>query len=183
MESKWKTDLRIPEIIICRWSLEILKSLRACPKRFSDLLEQLGISNKILSDRLQKLASHSLISKSREGYILTSKGLWIVENFSILFDNDLSPIVIESVLRCKWMRSILGVLHDGELYASEIIQRIPGIRWRVLSTRLKRLKDYGLIDREVIPSHPIRVKYGLTRRGRILAGWILINGKILPVRL
>ncbi len=184
MESRWETGFRIPEVLICKWSIEILRVLACRAMKFSEIAAHLKINNKVLSDRLRKLASLQLIRKSECGqYAITRRGVMLVHNFSILFEHGLQPSAIEDVLRCKWMRSILEALYETDLYASEILNRISGIRWKILSERLKKLEGYGLVDREVAPTRPIRVRYKLTRKGRILAGWILVNEETLPVRL
>ncbi len=184
MESRWEAGFRIPEVVACKWSLEILRALTRRPMRFSEILSHLRINSRILSDRLCKLSSYSLVMRGGDGrYLATEKGAELIQSFSILLEHGLSASTIEDVLRCKWMKSILESLYHRELYASEILNAVPGIRWKILSERLRKLEAHGLVDREVIPTHPIRVRYRLTRKGRILAGWILMNKAILPVRL
>jgi DNA-binding HxlR family transcriptional regulator len=51
-----------------------------------------------------------------------------------------------------------------------------GITWKVLSENLKRLENFGLVGREIVATRPVRVRYGLTSRGRQLTGWLLRNG-------
>jgi DNA-binding HxlR family transcriptional regulator len=42
----------------------------------------------------------------------------------------------------------------------------------LLSDRLKELENQGIVVREVTPSTPVRISYGLTDKGRDLAGVI-----------
>jgi len=50
-------------VLKCRWSREILRSLNKGSKSFGILKRSLGISDKILSDRLKKLIKMNLIER------------------------------------------------------------------------------------------------------------------------
>jgi DNA-binding HxlR family transcriptional regulator len=54
--------------------------------------------------------------------------------------------------------------------------RVRGITWKVLSENLKKLESFGLVERGVAATRPVRVRYGLTSRGRSLTGWLVRNG-------
>ena len=41
----------------------------------------------------------------------------------------------------------------------------PGISARLLAARLRMLKGHALVVREVIPSHPVQIKYTLSQSG------------------
>ena len=44
-----------------RWTLQIVQSLLAGPRRFADLVEQIGIASNILSQRLKRLEQDALV--------------------------------------------------------------------------------------------------------------------------
>lgn len=39
----------------------------------------------------------------------------------------------------------------------------------MLSERLTDMQDYGIIDRKIICEKPVRIRYGLTKKGHELA--------------
>lgn len=65
----------------------------------------------------------------------------------------------------RWSSSILLALGQGATRFSEIRERVPGLSDRLLSQRARELESTGLLEREVIPSTPVQVRYRLTERG------------------
>lgn len=68
----------------------------------------------------------------------------------------------------RWNSAILLALARGATRFSEVIASVPGLSDRLLAQRLKVLEQAGLVTREVIPTTPVRIVYGLTDRGREL---------------
>jgi DNA-binding HxlR family transcriptional regulator len=69
----------------------------------------------------------------------------------------------------RWTGAIVAVLLDaGPLRFSEISNAVPDLSDRLLSERLKDLEANGVVERHVDPGPPIRVRYGLTDKGRSL---------------
>ena len=68
----------------------------------------------------------------------------------------------------RWTGAILFVLMDGPLRFSEVKILVPDLSDRLLSERLKELEAEGIVNRRVIDEMPVRVEYGLTRKGRAL---------------
>jgi len=167
------------DALLCKWSIAIILSLYKEPMRFLQLARRLKVSNKVLSEKLNLLLNNNLVyreSKQFETYYnLTSHGKEIAGIILPLTINSISPFDIQEVLRCKWMIAILKNLWNNEMFASELMKRIPGISWKVLSERLKKLEKHKLIKREVIQSYPIRIRYKLTDKGRVMARWIINN--------
>ena len=78
----------------------------------------------------------------------------------------------------RWSSGILLSLARGAERFSEIIASIPGLSDRVLAERLRELESSGLLQREVIATMPVQVRYRLTDRGadlleslQPLVGW------------
>ncbi len=71
----------------------------------------------------------------------------------------------------KWTLLIIRdlLMADRPLRYSELAKSLPKISSRTLSTRLRNLADYGIIEKHVIDDSPIKVKYSLTEKGRELS--------------
>ena len=68
----------------------------------------------------------------------------------------------------RWTLLILRDLYFGKTKFSELQESLPGIPTRVLSERLKKLQEHGLVEREVYSQHPLRAGYQLTDKGKSL---------------
>lgn len=68
----------------------------------------------------------------------------------------------------KWSLLIFCVLEDGDKRFNEIRRALGDITQRVLTSTLRKLEQDGYIMREVFPTSPPKVSYGLTDRGREL---------------
>ena len=68
----------------------------------------------------------------------------------------------------RWTGAILFVLMDGPLRFSEVKQLVPELSDRLLSERMKELEAEVIVKRHVIGETPVRVEYGLTKKGDAL---------------
>ncbi|MUL43791.1 helix-turn-helix transcriptional regulator [Streptomonospora sp. PA3] len=80
-------------------------------------------------------------------------------------DCDVFQEVLELVGR-RWMGVILLAGARGATRFSEYRRFIAGISDRMLSQRLKELEALGLLEREVVPTHPVQILYRPSPRGR-----------------
>jgi DNA-binding HxlR family transcriptional regulator len=83
---------------------------------------------------------------------------------------NMCPIGLSlGVLGRKWA---LLILRDIGAYGvdrfNRLLESIPGIPPKVLSTRLRELESLGLIEKVETSRTPILVRWGLTERGRDL---------------
>jgi DNA-binding HxlR family transcriptional regulator len=69
----------------------------------------------------------------------------------------------------KWAGLIVLTLCEGEKYFVELKAALPALSARVLAQRMRDLEEFGLIERRVSASSPVRVSYKLTKKGRALA--------------
>jgi DNA-binding HxlR family transcriptional regulator len=69
----------------------------------------------------------------------------------------------------RWTGAILLAIFTGQHRYGEIKAVIPGISDTMLAARLRTLEAEGLIEREVIPTTSVQVKYQLTQMGLDLA--------------
>ena len=65
-------------------------------------------------------------------------------------------------------RALLDVVANkwAALAIGALAERLQGISPKVLTATLRRLEDFGLVDRMVIPAVPLHVEYSLTEAGR-----------------
>ncbi|WP_411701221.1 winged helix-turn-helix transcriptional regulator [Conyzicola sp.] len=78
----------------------------------------------------------------------------------------------------RWSSGVLLAIARGATRFSEITASVPGLSDRLLAQRLKELEAAGLLEREVIASTPVQVRYALTPSGadllaslQPLVGW------------
>ncbi len=85
------------------------------------------------------------------------------ENITLYFMDSLCPIqgIIEIISK-KWVLQIFKSLLSGVDSFSWFQKEIPGINSRTLSERLVELEAYGFINREIISTRPIKIKYSPT---------------------
>lgn len=73
---------------------------------------------------------------------------------------------------CKWSAAVVGALQRGVNRPGKLERYIPGISTKVLTERLRKLLDYGLITRTELAGTVPHVEYSLTPTGKKLAGII-----------
>jgi len=78
----------------------------------------------------------------------------------------------------RWTILILRDLTHGVTRFKEILRSLDGIPSNLLSRRLKRLEEQGIVERSFYSQHPPRAEYRLTAKGarlipllRVLAEW------------
>ena len=83
----------------------------------------------------------------------------------------------------KWTLLVLGALtKEPTLRYNDLQRAVRGISQRMLTLRLKKLEENGLVKRTVFPTVPPRVDYELTPLGRTLIApirallhWVIDN--------
>lgn len=68
----------------------------------------------------------------------------------------------------RWTLLIIRDMFMGRTKFGEMLESCPGLPPRLLSDRVKRLEDQGLVKRTVYSQHPLRAEYHLTAKGRSL---------------
>ncbi|MER5490515.1 helix-turn-helix domain-containing protein [Streptomyces sp. NPDC002490] len=83
----------------------------------------------------------------------------------------------------RWTGSVLQAAAQGARRFGEYRALITGVSDRLLSQRLKELETAGLVERTVIPTTPVQIRYRLTPDGqdlvdalRPLAEWNMRRG-------
>ncbi len=75
---------------------------------------------------------------------------------------------LEDVVGCKWSVSVLQAVAAGVTRPGALERHIEGISTKVLSERLRKLTDYGLLSKHVYAEVPPRTEYSLSQNGRKL---------------
>ena len=78
-----------------------------------------------------------------------------------------SAKVLELVGR-RWSSGILLALARGAERFVDIVALVKGLSGRMLAVRLRELETAGLVNRVVVPTMPVTVRYQLTPQGRDL---------------
>jgi DNA-binding HxlR family transcriptional regulator len=71
-----------------------------------------------------------------------------------------------SLFTNKWSALAIEALEDGPVRFGELQRRLRGVSPKVLTQTLRRLEEFGLVNRVVYPDIPLRVEYSLTDVGR-----------------
>jgi DNA-binding HxlR family transcriptional regulator len=74
--------------------------------------------------------------------------------------------VYESVIGCKWSRQILFSVAGGIRRPGAITRRIEGLSTKVQTDCLKKMINFGILEREDYAEVPPRVEYRLTEIGQ-----------------
>src|SRR3954454_14326323 len=69
----------------------------------------------------------------------------------------------------KWTMLVIVALEHGTLRFSELRRSVGGISQKMLTQTLRALERDGIVEREVIPTVPVTVRYTLTPLGHSLA--------------
>jgi len=75
---------------------------------------------------------------------------------------------LEEVIGCKWSVSVLKAVADNVTRPGKLERHIDGISKKVLSERLRKLTDYGLLQKHAYAEVPPRTEYSLTENGKKL---------------
>jgi len=91
------------------------------------------------------------------------------------------------LLANKWSALAIGALEDGPQRFGEIQRTLQGVSPKVLTSTLRRLEEFGFVDRTVYPAVPLHVEYSLTVLGHsaavplgLLRTWVEDNLDEIP---
>jgi DNA-binding HxlR family transcriptional regulator len=69
------------------------------------------------------------------------------------------------LLDSKWSVAVIILLASGMRRHARLVDNIPGLSKKVLTSTLRRLEQHGIVQRHVYPEIPVRVEYTLTPLG------------------
>jgi DNA-binding HxlR family transcriptional regulator len=85
------------------------------------------------------------------------------------FYDQICPIARTlDIIGDRWTLLIVRDLFLGNTRFSQFLESSAGLPPKVLSDRLKKLEEHGLVKRAVYSQHPLRAEYRLTDKGRTL---------------
>ena len=103
-----------------------------------------------------------------------------------IFDERYPARRILKLIGDKWTPIVLYCLSGGVRRFNELQHRIPDISKKMLIQVLRKLEDYGLVNRKVYPVVPPKTEYSLTKTGlqlhepvTILCRWAAANTELL----
>lgn len=70
----------------------------------------------------------------------------------------------------RWALLLVDALLDGPRRWKDLVEALPGVAPNVLSARLRRLEQDGLIESEPYSVRPVRYEYKVSAEGKELAG-------------
>jgi DNA-binding HxlR family transcriptional regulator len=70
-----------------------------------------------------------------------------------------------ALLESKWSVDIIFLLASGMRRHARLVDNIPGLSKKVLTSTLRRLEQSGIVSRQVYAEIPVRVEYTLTPLG------------------
>jgi DNA-binding HxlR family transcriptional regulator len=70
-----------------------------------------------------------------------------------------------SLLDSKWSVAVIILLASGMRRHARLVDNIPGLSKKVLTSTLRKLEQHGVVARHVYPEIPVRVEYTLTPLG------------------
>lgn len=73
------------------------------------------------------------------------------------------------LLANKWSALVIGALEDGPQRFGQLQRHLQGVSPKVLTQTLRRLEEFGLVDRTIYPAVPLHVEYSLTELGQSAA--------------
>ncbi|AAT43637.1 transcriptional regulator [Picrophilus oshimae DSM 9789] len=90
-------------------------------------------------------------------------------NYQVLIENkkiDENTFRIYNKIMRRWTPLIIMNIGDGRSFNE--IKKLLKINQTTLSEYLSSLENYNIIERVIIPSRPVHVKYRLTEKGKKL---------------
>jgi len=185
-------DARALEQLRCKWTPLLVRCLADGISRPGQLKRAIpGLSTKVLYERLHDLQQSGFVRAlifegypRRAEYHLTEKGRRLLRIVSMCQRYDVPLPVLSEVLKCRWLRDILGILRAGPQRPSSLQRQLVGISRKVLSEKLEKLEHLHVVRREVSPTRPVAVWYRLSEEGERLSELLADLGAISrPMRV
>ncbi len=170
-------DAQALEHLRCKWTPLLVRCLAEGISRPGQLKRAIpGLSTKVLYERLHDLQRDGFVRvlifdgyPRRAEYHLTERGRRLLHIVSLCQRYAVPLPVLSEVLKCRWLREIIGILREGPQRPSHLQRQLVGISRKVLSEKLEKLERARVIRREVSPTRPVAVWYRLSEEGERLS--------------
>ena len=80
--------------------------------------------------------------------------------------------MVEDIIGCKWSLSVISLVSKGVNRPGAMEKSVDGLTTKVLNERLRKLMNFGILDKTIFPEIPPRVEYKLTEFGNKFVGII-----------
>ena len=80
--------------------------------------------------------------------------------------------IVEDIIGCKWSLSVISLIRKGVNRPGAMEKSVDGLTTKVLNERLRKLMNFGILDKTIFPEIPPRVEYKLTEFGNKFVGII-----------
>jgi DNA-binding HxlR family transcriptional regulator len=70
-----------------------------------------------------------------------------------------------ALLEAKWSVDVIVLLASGMRRHARLVDNVPGLSKKVLTSTLRKLERQGIVSRQVYAEIPVRVEYTLTPLG------------------
>ncbi|NJO94017.1 MAG: helix-turn-helix transcriptional regulator [Hydrococcus sp. RM1_1_31] len=66
--------------------------------------------------------------------------------------------MVESIISCKWSLSVLQMVYQGIERPGAMERAIDGLTTKVLNERLRKLVNYGILQRYAYPCKSLKIR-------------------------
>ncbi len=73
--------------------------------------------------------------------------------------------MVENIIGCKWSLSVIGLIRNGVNRPGEMERSVEGLTTKVLNERLRKMLNYGILEKTIFAEIPPHVEYQLTYFG------------------
>ncbi|MBL8149033.1 MAG: helix-turn-helix transcriptional regulator [Blastocatellia bacterium] len=73
--------------------------------------------------------------------------------------------MVESVVGCKWSLKVLSLVKEGVCRPGAMVRSADGLTTKVLNERLRKMVNFGILEKVSYPEIPPRVEYVFTPFG------------------
>ncbi len=87
-------------------------------------------------------------------------------------ENRRVKLMVEDIIGCKWSLSVISLVRNGINRPGAMEKSVEGLSTKVLNERLKKLINFGILEKTIFPEIPPRVEYKLTAFGNKFVGII-----------
>lgn len=89
-----------------------------------------------------------------------------------ILENRRVKQMVEDIIGCKWSLSVISLIRNNINRPGAMEKSVEGLTTKVLNERLKKLINFGILEKTVFAEIPPRVEYKLTAFGNKFVGII-----------
>lgn len=74
--------------------------------------------------------------------------------------------MVENIIRCKWSLTVIELIKQGVNRPGAMERAVEGLTTKVLNERLRKLVNFGIVEKTIYAEIPPKVEYNLTDFGK-----------------